>query len=57
MVLGQLHVVFRPGRLISGGDPAIDPICPFQRLTALRDLLGRQEIGNLQQHVFLLRDC
>jgi hypothetical protein len=51
MILGQLHVVFRQSGLPSGGDTSINPFRPIEPLPASSDLLARQNIWNLQQHL------
>jgi hypothetical protein len=48
MVFGQLHIVFGPGRLVPGRHSPVNPCGFFERLPALRDLLSRQDIGDLQ---------
>jgi hypothetical protein len=48
MILRQLHVVFRPRRLAPGCDSSVNPIGLFQLLPAMRDLLGGQDVGNMQ---------
>ncbi len=50
MTLGNLHVVLGLRRLMTGGDPAVDPLGGVEQAARLRHLLGRQHVGNLNQH-------
>ena len=46
----DLHVVLRLGRLMAGGDAAIDPFGLVENLPRLGDLFGREDIGNSEEH-------
>ena len=34
----------------AGGDAAVDPLGLFEQTTAVRDLIGREDIRNVKQH-------
>jgi hypothetical protein len=49
-VLRQLQVALGARRLAARGDAAVDPLGLFQQTTAVRDLIGREDIRNVKQH-------
>jgi hypothetical protein len=51
MPLGDLHVVLCLRRLMTGGDPAINPFGGIEPRARLRHLFRRQYIWNLEQHL------
>src|ERR1700677_4069334 len=54
MVFRDLKVVLGLGRLVSGGDATIHPFGLAQKLGGLGELIGREKVGDLQEHGWLV---
>jgi hypothetical protein len=51
MILRNLQIILDPGRLEAGSHATVGPLGTLQRVTALCDLAGGQDFGNVQQHL------
>ncbi len=50
-VLGKLEIVLHLRRLVAGGDLAVTPMCRGEVVLSPLELLGRQHIGDGNQHM------
>jgi hypothetical protein len=53
MIFGELKVVLHPGRLVSGSDATVYPVGSGQQATRVPDLLGVEDLRDVEQHFYV----